>query len=101
MRIRNLHSRNLSEFDGAITQNVQPSATLNVAEIPSSNLQRNPRRRLTIQSASARFALEDWIFFGNWSLEFSDESMIAVGWTEHVSCSKSATPLTFASYREP
>src|SRR6266446_4994653 len=38
-RIRNLHSRNLSEFDAIIIQNVQPNATLHVAENPSFKLQ--------------------------------------------------------------
>src|SRR4029077_12923252 len=32
MRVRNVHSRNLSEFDAAHLQNVQPPATVNVAE---------------------------------------------------------------------
>jgi hypothetical protein len=35
-RLRNVHSRKLSEFDATHLQNVQPTTTIKVAEIPPS-----------------------------------------------------------------
>ena len=76
-------------FDATHLQNVQPTATVNVAEksnFHSSNHQGKPDlKSFNIQT---RDSIGGSFEFGFWNSEFPDRIQIPRGWTARVSCSK-------------